>query len=75
VFRPLFLQASCSSLNQISQGITGSSLLLNLDPIIGPTGICNNGTGTTGGVIPPLPPLPLSRSKKASSTTAATKKP
>jgi phospholipid/cholesterol/gamma-HCH transport system substrate-binding protein len=75
VFRPLFLQASCSSLNQISQGVSGASLLLNLDPIIGPTGLCNNGTGTGGGVVPPLPTLPLSRSKKASSTTATTKKP
>jgi phospholipid/cholesterol/gamma-HCH transport system substrate-binding protein len=75
VFRPLFLQGSCASLNQISQGVTGASLLLNLDPIIGPTGLCNNGTGTTGGVIPPIPPLPLSRSKKTSSPTATTKKP
>jgi hypothetical protein len=52
--------------------VTGASLLLNLDPIIGPTGLCNTGTGNSGGVIPPLP---LSRSKKASSTTATTKKP
>jgi phospholipid/cholesterol/gamma-HCH transport system substrate-binding protein len=76
VFRPLFLQASCSSLNQISQGISGSSLLLNLDPIIGPSGLCNNGTGTGSGVIPPVPtvpPLPLA--KKSSATTATTKKP
>jgi phospholipid/cholesterol/gamma-HCH transport system substrate-binding protein len=73
VFRPLFLQGSCASLNQISQGIAGSSLLLNLNPIIGPTGLCNNGTGTGTGVIPPLP---LSRSKSSRSSTAtATKKP
>ncbi len=50
VFRPLFLQASCAALNQISNGIAGSSLLLNLNPIIGPTGLCNNGTqGGSGG--------------------------
>jgi phospholipid/cholesterol/gamma-HCH transport system substrate-binding protein len=75
VFRPLFLQASCAALNQISNGIAGSSLLLNLNPIIGPTGLCNNGTqGGTGGIT--IPPLPLSRSKSSSSSTAtATKKP
>jgi phospholipid/cholesterol/gamma-HCH transport system substrate-binding protein len=67
VFRPLFLQASCSSLNQIANGVSGSSLLLNLDPIIGPTGICNNGTGGGGGIIPTLP---LSRTKNSSSTAA-----
>jgi phospholipid/cholesterol/gamma-HCH transport system substrate-binding protein len=73
VFRPLFLQGSCAALNQIAQGISGSSLLLNLNPIIGPTGLCNNGTGTGTGVIPPLP---LSRSKSSSSSTAtAAKKP
>jgi phospholipid/cholesterol/gamma-HCH transport system substrate-binding protein len=38
VFRPIFLQASCASLNQISNGIAGSSLLLNLTPIIGAAG-------------------------------------
>ncbi|HEX8976863.1 MAG TPA: MlaD family protein [Solirubrobacteraceae bacterium] len=70
VFRPLFLQASCASLNQISQGITGASLLLNLDPIIGPTGICNTGNGSGTGALPPLPvPVPLSR------TPATTQKP
>jgi phospholipid/cholesterol/gamma-HCH transport system substrate-binding protein len=79
VFRPLFLQASCSALNQISSGLTGSSLILNLDPIIGPTGVCNTGTGNTGGVIPPvtLPTVPpLARSSKpSSSATNATRKP
>jgi phospholipid/cholesterol/gamma-HCH transport system substrate-binding protein len=42
VFRPLFLQASCASLYQIAQGLAGSELLLNLDPIIGTLG-----TGTS----------------------------
>jgi phospholipid/cholesterol/gamma-HCH transport system substrate-binding protein len=70
VFRPLFLQGSCAALNQIATGVSGSALLLNLDPIIGPTGICNNGTGGNSGVIPPLP-----LSRKAGSTTATTKKP
>ena len=35
VFRPLFIQASCAALNQIAQGVAGSALLLNLNPIIG----------------------------------------
>jgi phospholipid/cholesterol/gamma-HCH transport system substrate-binding protein len=40
VFRPLFLQASCTSLNQIAQGLSGAELLLNLDPIIKNTELC-----------------------------------
>jgi phospholipid/cholesterol/gamma-HCH transport system substrate-binding protein len=42
VFRPLFIQASCAALNQIAQGVSGSSLLLNLNPIIGPGGVGTN---------------------------------
>jgi phospholipid/cholesterol/gamma-HCH transport system substrate-binding protein len=52
IFRPLFLQASCASLNQIAQGISGSELLLNLDPIIGAGGagssLCPPAQPTTG---------------------------
>ncbi len=45
--RPLFLQASCQSLSQISQGITGSALVLNLRPLLAPTGACGS-TVTSG---------------------------
>jgi phospholipid/cholesterol/gamma-HCH transport system substrate-binding protein len=75
VFRPLFLQGSCASLNQIAQGITGSALLLNLNPIIQNTGLCpTNSTSSTGPTLPTLPlppnlPLGLSRSKASTNTT------
>ena len=78
VFRPLFLQGSCASLNQIAQGLAGSELLLNLDPIIGAagsgSGLCPPASATGGGLpitIPPLPPLPLS--KRGSTTTLTAK--
>ena len=59
VFRPLFLQASCASLTQIANGISGSALLLNLSPILGAS---LPGGGTTGSGVcprtraPPPPP-------------------
>jgi phospholipid/cholesterol/gamma-HCH transport system substrate-binding protein len=40
VFRPLFLQASCATLAQIVNSVTGSETLLNLDPILMNTGLC-----------------------------------
>ena len=40
VLRPLFLQASCASLSQISQGLAGSALLLNLTPILSDANLC-----------------------------------
>ncbi len=40
VFRPLFLQASCASLTQTAAGIAGSSLLLNLAPILSDAQLC-----------------------------------
>ena len=40
VLRPLFLQASCASLNQIAEGLSGSALLLNLTPILSDTNLC-----------------------------------
>jgi phospholipid/cholesterol/gamma-HCH transport system substrate-binding protein len=40
VLRPLFLQASCSSLNQIANAISGSALLLNLTPILDDPRLC-----------------------------------
>jgi hypothetical protein len=42
VFRPLFIQASCAALNQIATGVSGSALLLNLNPIIGAGGVGTN---------------------------------
>jgi phospholipid/cholesterol/gamma-HCH transport system substrate-binding protein len=62
VFRPLFLQASCASINQIAQNITGSSLVLNLEPLLSPTGVCS--TNPSGGGIS-VPPVPLPLNKKA----------
>jgi phospholipid/cholesterol/gamma-HCH transport system substrate-binding protein len=48
VYRPLFLQASCASLTQIASGLSGSSLLLNLTPILSNAGLCP-ATATSGG--------------------------
>jgi phospholipid/cholesterol/gamma-HCH transport system substrate-binding protein len=39
-FRNLFLQASCATLAQIANGITGSEALLNLTPILTDAGLC-----------------------------------
>ncbi|MGI8507580.1 MAG: hypothetical protein ACR2MK_12425, partial [Solirubrobacteraceae bacterium] len=73
VFRPLFLQASCASLLQIANGLTGSEGLLNLDPIIGALGagtsICPNQTTGSGGGLPL--PLPLAKRGGAASTGAS----
>ena len=71
MFRPIFLQASCASMNQIAQNITGSSLLLNLEPLLSPTGVC--ATEPTGGGLGTLPSLPLS-SRRAPSTRATMEK-
>ncbi len=61
VFRPLFLQASCSSLTQIANGISGSSLLLNLTPILTDSNLCP-AQSLTGNLPVPLPlPVPLSK--------------
>jgi phospholipid/cholesterol/gamma-HCH transport system substrate-binding protein len=60
-FRPLFLQASCASLNQIAQGVSGSSLLLNLTPLIGATGVCSS-TGSHA--------LPLAKQGAVSATSS-----
>jgi phospholipid/cholesterol/gamma-HCH transport system substrate-binding protein len=39
-YRPLFLQASCSTLVQIANSIPGSESLLNLTPLLTNAGIC-----------------------------------
>ncbi len=65
VYRPLFLQASCASLNQISQGVSGSALLLNLTPILSDTGLCPTTTATG-----PLP-IPLSKQGPSSSKSSS----
>jgi phospholipid/cholesterol/gamma-HCH transport system substrate-binding protein len=62
VYRPLFLQASCASLNQIAQGVSGSALLLNLTPILSDTGLCPTTTATG--------PLPIPLSKKGASSSS-----
>jgi len=49
-YRPLFLQASCSSLNGISKGVVGSASVLNLTPLIGPGGLCSTATAAGGGL-------------------------
>ncbi len=66
VFRPLFLQLSCQSMEQIAQGISGSSLLLNLTPILTDSSLCPSGSSGTG-----LPSLPIPLSKKHSSSSTA----
>jgi phospholipid/cholesterol/gamma-HCH transport system substrate-binding protein len=76
VFRPLFLQASCASLTQTAAGIAGSSLLLNLTPILSDAQLCpqnQGGSGTGLPVTPPVsvPPLPVSRRGASSSSTAS----
>jgi hypothetical protein len=78
VFRPLFLQASCASLTQIANGISGSSLLLNLSPLLGASlpgggttgsGVCPASSGATG---PGGLPLPLAKHPATSTSTSAT---
>jgi len=78
VFRPLFLQASCASLNQIASGIAGSSLLLNLTPILANAGLCpkqqtggGSGGGGGGGLPVPIPPLAKHGSSAPSSSSPA----
>jgi phospholipid/cholesterol/gamma-HCH transport system substrate-binding protein len=63
VFRPLFLQGSCASLNQISTGLSGSELLLNLDPIIKNAGICPAAQGAAA--------LPATARSKSSAPATA----
>ncbi len=53
VLRPLFLQASCASLNQIAQGLSGSALLLNLTPILSDANLCPP-QATAGGLLSSL---------------------
>jgi phospholipid/cholesterol/gamma-HCH transport system substrate-binding protein len=65
VFRPLFLQASCASLNQIAQGVSGSALLLNLTPILSDANLCP-AQDTAGGLL-----SNLSRSGSGSAGTGA----
>jgi phospholipid/cholesterol/gamma-HCH transport system substrate-binding protein len=62
VYRPLFLQGSCAALNQIATGVSGSEALLNLAPIIGPTGICESASAAGSG----LPSLPGGLAKHGS---------
>jgi len=62
--RPLFLQASCASLAQIANGVSGSSLLLNLAPILGASGPAGATTGQASVPrtrAPPPPPAADSR--------------
>jgi phospholipid/cholesterol/gamma-HCH transport system substrate-binding protein len=67
VFRPLFIQASCAALNQIAQGVSGSALLLNLNPIIG-----IGGAGSS--LCPPAQAsAPATARTQTSSSTASTK--
>lgn len=74
VFRPIFLQLSCSSMTQIANGISGSSLLLNLDPILGDSQLCPTSSLTSTLPLPKPTPLPVtlpSLSKHAGSRTNA----
>ncbi|MGI9185475.1 MAG: MlaD family protein [Solirubrobacteraceae bacterium] len=68
-YRPLFLQASCAALSQIAAGVTGSSLLLNLTPILTNAGLCPPASKAGGGGLPGLPGG-LAKHSSSSSTGA-----
>ncbi len=70
VLRPLFLQASCASLNQIAQGLAGSALLLNLTPILSDANLCPP-QDTAGGLLGSL----SKRGPGGASKTPTTAKP
>ncbi len=82
-FRPLFLQGSCAALNQISNGVTGFNAILNLQPLLAPTGVCSTAAsgGSSSGIPLPLAKRhaaarqPSSASTSSSSTPAKTTKP
>jgi hypothetical protein len=74
VFRPLFLQLSCSSMTQIANGIGGSSLLLNLTPILADSTLCPASSTTSTLPLPvpvPLPSLSKHPPKAGSSTSSS----
>jgi phospholipid/cholesterol/gamma-HCH transport system substrate-binding protein len=73
VLRPLFLQASCASLSQISQGLAGSALLLNLTPILSDANLCPP-QETAGSALTSLSKSGSAMSR-ASGTPTATAKP
>ncbi len=54
VYRPLFLQASCATLAQTAQGLTGSSLIYNITPILSNAGLCPKSSTTAASASAPL---------------------
>ena len=71
VLRPLFLQASCASLNQIAQGLSGSALLLNLTPILSDANLCPP-QDTAGGLLSSLSKSGPGASGASNTPTTAT---
>ncbi|MDQ6748881.1 MAG: MlaD family protein [Candidatus Dormibacteraeota bacterium] len=71
-YRPLFLQASCAALSQISQGISGSSLVLNLTPILQNAQLCPS-TASSGGGLPGGLPGGLARHGSTATPNPTTK--
>jgi phospholipid/cholesterol/gamma-HCH transport system substrate-binding protein len=57
VFRPIFLQLSCASMTQVSNGLSGSELLLNLTPILSDATLCPP-QSTASGLLAPLSKRP-----------------
>jgi hypothetical protein len=72
VLRPLFLQASCASLSQISQGLAGSALLLNLTPILSDANLCPP-QETAGSALTSLSKSGSAMSRAAGTPTATAK--
>ena len=63
VYRPLFLQASCATLTQISNNVSGSSLVLNLTSILSNTGLCPQSSTSSSG--PSASPARARRRRRA----------
>ncbi len=64
VFRPIFLQMSCASMEQLSNGLSGSELLLNLTPLLTDATLCPPQSLTS--TAPVSLPIPLSKRGSAS---------
>ncbi|MGO9821195.1 MAG: MlaD family protein [Solirubrobacteraceae bacterium] len=70
VFRPIFLQLSCASMNQVANGLSGSALLLNLTPITSNPALCPT-QSTASSLLPALAKHPASSRSTETNTPAA----
>lgn len=69
VFRPIFLQMSCASMTQVSNGLSGSEGLLNLTPILDDPTLCPSRSLTS--TLPVQARVPLSKRPASSSGSGA----